>query len=232
MRYRLPILFILVTGLNIFGQEKREGKVTYITSQHVYVKFSSMEDITEGDTLYIQQGGKDVPALQIKNLSSISCVCLPLLTDAFKVSDKVYAKLVVEITSASIGEQVAIDPSQSDKRPESDSSRAQSPQLDVADKEKRVANFHEEMVKTVVELLAASGLDSTEKLTRSHIHRRVSATETKRYDEIFPYVTPGRLLEPPYPKRFQQEMQEASSCDFAPGVCVAYYGPKLKEVSD
>ena len=104
--------------------------------------------------------------------------------------------------------------------------------LVVADKEKRVANFHEETVKTVVELLAASGLDSTEKLTRSHIHRRVSATETKRYDEIFPYVTPGRLLEPPYPKRFEQEMQEASSCDFAPGVCVAYYGPKLKEVSD
>ena len=136
MRYILPILFILVTGLNIFGQEKREGKVTYITSQHVYVKFSSMEDITEGDTLYIQQGGKDVPALQIKNLSSISCVCLPLLTDAFKVSDKVYVKLAIDISELAVDELLTIDPEQTDERPESDSSRVQSPQSDVADKEK------------------------------------------------------------------------------------------------
>ncbi len=102
--------------------------------------------------------------------------------------------------------------------------------LVVADKEQRVANFHKETVKTVVELLAASGLVSTEKLTRSHIHRRVSATATKRYDEIFPYVTPGRLLKAPYPERFKQEMQESSSSGFSPEVCVAYYGPKLKEV--
>jgi glutamate synthase domain-containing protein 2 len=104
--------------------------------------------------------------------------------------------------------------------------------LVVADKEKRVANYHGETVKTVVELLAASGLDSTGKLTRSHIHRRDSATTTKRYDEIYPYVTPGRLLEAPYPARFEQEMQEANSCDFAPGVCVAFYGPKLKKVME
>jgi glutamate synthase domain-containing protein 2 len=102
--------------------------------------------------------------------------------------------------------------------------------LIVSDKEKRIANYHEETVKSVVELLAASGLDSTEQLTRSHIHRRISATATKRYDEIFPYVTPGRLLEHPYPERFEQEMQESSSRCFAPGVCIAFYGPKLKEI--
>jgi len=50
-----------------------------------------MKDISEGDTLYIRQGDIDVPALQIKNLSTVSCVCVPLLTDAFKVSDDVYA---------------------------------------------------------------------------------------------------------------------------------------------
>ena len=102
--------------------------------------------------------------------------------------------------------------------------------LVVANKEKRIANFHKETVKTVAELLAASGLDSTEGLTRSHIHRRVSVIATKRYDEIYPYVTPGRLLEDPYPERFEQEMQESSSHCFSPEVCIAFYGPKLKEI--
>ncbi len=66
MRNRLLILFILVAGQNSFGQESREGTVTYITSQHIYVKFNSTENLSEGDTLYIRQGNNDVPALQIK----------------------------------------------------------------------------------------------------------------------------------------------------------------------
>ena len=83
----------MLLGPTILGQEIREGEVTYITSQHVYVKLSSMDDISEGDTLYIKQGGKEIAALQVKNLSSISCVCVPLLSATFKVSDHVYAKL-------------------------------------------------------------------------------------------------------------------------------------------
>ncbi|MEN8264640.1 MAG: FMN-binding glutamate synthase family protein, partial [Nitrospirota bacterium] len=51
--------------------------------------------------------------------------------------------------------------------------------LVVTDKEKRVAAFHEETVKSVVELLAASGLESTEQLDRSHIYRRTSSSEIR-----------------------------------------------------
>ena len=48
-----------------------------------------MENISEGDTLYIKQGDKEIPALQVKNLSSTSCVCIPLIQPVdFKVSDK------------------------------------------------------------------------------------------------------------------------------------------------
>ena len=91
MKYIIPILFILVFKPNVHGQETMEGKVTYITSQHVYVKFPTMEEISEGDTLFVRQGLKEVPALLVKNLSSISCVCTPLISRAFKVSDPVYA---------------------------------------------------------------------------------------------------------------------------------------------
>ena len=75
MRYLLPILVLLHTGLPLMGQDpdgNREGRVTFITSQSVYVRFSSMEGISEGDTLYKRQGDTNIPALQINNLSSIS----------------------------------------------------------------------------------------------------------------------------------------------------------------
>lgn len=96
-------------GSTMSGQDRKEGQVSYITSQHVYVKFSSMEDISEGDTLYIIQGEKEVPALQVKNISSISCVCIPLVSSAFKVSGKIYATSDAKISSEAIQEVVPQD---------------------------------------------------------------------------------------------------------------------------
>ena len=96
MRYLLQTLFFFVAGLNATGQDSdgiREGTISFITTQSVYVKFSSMERIAAGDTLYIKQGETLVPALQIKNLSSISCVCNPLVSKSFNVSEAVFARL-------------------------------------------------------------------------------------------------------------------------------------------
>jgi hypothetical protein len=111
MRYFLPILFILVSELTVMGQdpnEIREGRISFITTQSVYVKFSSMESISEGDTLYDKQGDGYIPVLQIKNLSSISCVCNPLVTKSFKVSDAVYAKLASDIIPDRLQEDVIV----------------------------------------------------------------------------------------------------------------------------
>ncbi len=66
--------------------------------------------------------------------------------------------------------------------------------LKVTDKEKRVANFHRETVESFVELLAAAGLTSSEQINRTHINRRINMVESKRYDEIFPYLENGALL--------------------------------------
>jgi len=118
MRYFLAILFILVSGQIATGQEIREARVSYITSQHVYVKFSSMENISEGDTLYIKQGDKEVAALQVKNISSISCVCIPLVKDAFKVSGKVYANLEIRSVSEPVDVPYSVETEQSIAVPE------------------------------------------------------------------------------------------------------------------
>ena len=66
--------------------------------------------------------------------------------------------------------------------------------LVVSDKKQRVANFHHETVKSFVELMAAAGLDHPSKITRAHVHRRVSMSESKRYSELYPYLPEGCLL--------------------------------------
>ena len=86
--------------------------------------------------------------------------------------------------------------------------------LVVAVKKQRVANFHKETVKAVVELIAAAGLTSTEQLQRCHIQRRVSAEQVRCYDEIYPAMEPGCLLQTPYPVRFKQLMESASAAQF------------------
>lgn len=67
--------------------------------------------------------------------------------------------------------------------------------LNIGDKTQRVANFHQETIECFVEMLAAAGLDSPQKISRVYINRRISMLETRRYDEIYPYLPEGCLLE-------------------------------------
>jgi hypothetical protein len=93
MRSLLPVIFLLLSGLVLEGQnlsEPLEGSVSYVTSQNVYVKFTSTANFAAGDTLFKKQGDKLVPVLVIKDLSSISCVCIPISTLSLAVSEKVW----------------------------------------------------------------------------------------------------------------------------------------------
>jgi hypothetical protein len=95
MKSGLLFLLFLFAGLNLAGQnqaETIEGSVSYVTSQSVYVKFNNTSKIRPGDTLFIRQGENLVPVLQVKDLSSISCVCVPLSGITLKVSDKIFFK--------------------------------------------------------------------------------------------------------------------------------------------
>ncbi len=66
--------------------------------------------------------------------------------------------------------------------------------LNVEDKTVRVASFHKRTLKSFIELMAASGVDSPNKLERKHINRRISMNVIKKYDEIYPYIKEGSLL--------------------------------------
>ena len=111
MKQTLSLLLLIAT-LVVTGQDNnqtREGTISYITTQSIYVKFSSTEHLSEGDTLFIKSGDSRIPALQIKNLSSLSCVCIPILKKDYKLADVVYANLGAATLSNTIQEASATD---------------------------------------------------------------------------------------------------------------------------
>ncbi len=81
--------------------------------------------------------------------------------------------------------------------------------LVVQDKKQRVANYHEDTVKTFVELLGAAGIDDYKKLTRSHIYRRVFMNEVRTFEDIFPSSKPGCMLNGEIPEKYKQDFEMA-----------------------
>ena len=67
--------------------------------------------------------------------------------------------------------------------------------LVVKDKAQRVANYHEQTLKSFLELLAASGVTRPEDLKREHISKRIGMNKVLTYKEIYPDTIPGEYLE-------------------------------------
>ena len=66
--------------------------------------------------------------------------------------------------------------------------------LDVPDKSERVQMFHENTLKALKELLAASGLTHPNQMGPEHIIRRVSSTEVRSLSALYHFVKPGELI--------------------------------------
>lgn len=89
--------------------------------------------------------------------------------------------------------------------------------LDVNDKKVRVANFHRETIESFIELLAAAGLDNPDKINRTHVHKRIIMNTNQRYDEIFPYIPKGSLLDPDLiPDSWKGDFSQANVNSFLP----------------
>ena len=95
MRFFVLVFLIMVFCENIFAQttvETVSGKITYKSSQNIYVKFETTQNISTGDTLFILKDDKLIPALVVINLSSTSCVCSSISADVLAVSVQLIAK--------------------------------------------------------------------------------------------------------------------------------------------
>ena len=90
--------------------------------------------------------------------------------------------------------------------------------LDVPDKATRVANFHDNTLKALRDLLCAAGLTHPEQLGPEHILRRVSPTEVRSIGALYRFLKPGDLLGGRIPEHavFQDFWQAARSDAFMP----------------
>jgi len=66
--------------------------------------------------------------------------------------------------------------------------------LDIPSRAKRVHNFHKHTLEAVAELLGAAGIKHPNDLNRRHIVRRLSASQIKLADQIYPRVSDRALL--------------------------------------
>lgn len=99
MRYSIIFLLLLINTYGLLGQnirEPEEGTVSYITTQNIYVRFNSTAGMSSGDTLFMLKDKQLVPVLLVKELSSISCVCIPLNSVKLSVNDKLVQKLKIK----------------------------------------------------------------------------------------------------------------------------------------
>ena len=86
--------------------------------------------------------------------------------------------------------------------------------LVVEDKKTRVANFHKHTVESLVELLAASGIDDPRRLNRHMIYRRVFMNEIRTLEEIYPSVQEGCMVNGHVPERYSHSFASAHSDKF------------------
>ncbi|UXE65304.1 MAG: FMN-binding glutamate synthase family protein [Chryseotalea sp. WA131a] len=87
--------------------------------------------------------------------------------------------------------------------------------LVVEDKKTRVANYHKNTVESFVELIGAAGIDHPDKINRTHVYRRVFMNMVKTYEEIYPTLPEGCLLEGgDTPFDYEDYMKRASAESF------------------
>lgn len=90
MKHFPVLFFIMAFPMVLFAQnEGMKGKVSYVSSQNIYVKYISTESIEIGDTLYVEKNAELIPALIVDKKSSTSCVCIPLVDLGLKKEDEI-----------------------------------------------------------------------------------------------------------------------------------------------
>lgn len=83
------------------------------------------------------------------------------------------------------------------------------------DKCRRVAQFHDNTVKSMAQILGAMGLQHPTHLKPWHIMRRLDYTQVQHYARIYQFLEEGSLLQEPYPECFADAMRAASAESFA-----------------
>ncbi len=89
------IVLILIISYSLLAHDrkvnKKEGKVSFITSQNIYLQFENTDGISTGDTLYSEHGRKIIPVMVVKFLSSQSVAGEKVGDADVKIGDIIFA---------------------------------------------------------------------------------------------------------------------------------------------
>ncbi len=83
--------------------------------------------------------------------------------------------------------------------------------VDVRDKSKRVARYHEKSLSELKDLLTAAGVHNIRGIKKSHIKRRIGPGKIMNYAEIYPKLKNGSLLDGSYEGPWKQYWQDATA---------------------
>ncbi|RKD89760.1 porin family protein [Mangrovibacterium diazotrophicum] len=93
------ILLVLFLCMSVSGRAQKDftGKVTYVTSQHVYARFDGANDLQVGDTIFIQTDGQMKPLMVIESKSSYSAVGKPFPGNVVSLGQEVVGRSAITI---------------------------------------------------------------------------------------------------------------------------------------
>ena len=100
----LGICFLLLftSFSSVFAQTSSlTGEVSFVTSQNVYIRFQSTENMIEGDTIFLLVDDLQVPCLRLVDKSSISCVAERIGTCGPEKGDAVIYRYFAKIEEES-----------------------------------------------------------------------------------------------------------------------------------
>lgn len=83
--------------------------------------------------------------------------------------------------------------------------------LSVDHKAPKVAHYHQETIRSFLDVLGVTGAKRVADLKRNHIAKRISIAELRHYDEIYPELIAGQFLGDAIPARYAPCWQEASA---------------------
>jgi glutamate synthase domain-containing protein 2 len=79
--------------------------------------------------------------------------------------------------------------------------------LVVPDKAERVYNYHKKTLYSLVDMLAAAGIEQPSDLRRQHVFKRTTIGNIKRYDQLYPNIPVGCCINTDQiPEEFKKEM--------------------------
>lgn len=101
---KIILMTIFALTISLFAQAQNtkiiEGSISYISSQNIYVKFSSTEGIETGDTLFIKDKSNFIPAVKIDHKSSTSCAGVSISNKKLELNTVLYAFISIDKVEA------------------------------------------------------------------------------------------------------------------------------------